>query len=162
MAGECTKRIHALVLLLLVCFTIHAHCKWQWMTRHVIFYSRICFNIRSLIFPCFCFHDSSINHEYKSSICVKISIGRCIEADKEVQLAYIKKSQPIPRCCLDKHNDYCCSLNLACYDTIDQCTANCSISVSSATASSSSSSSVLPWNQIIFICCKERRMNKRQ
>ena len=27
MAGECTKRIHALVLLLLVCFTIHAQCK---------------------------------------------------------------------------------------------------------------------------------------
>ncbi|KAF7026278.1 hypothetical protein CFC21_038392 [Triticum aestivum] len=95
MAGECTKRIHALLLLLLVCFTIHAQC-------------------------------------------------RCIEADKEVQLEYIKKSQPIPRCCLDKHNDYCCSLNLVCYDTIDQCTANCSISRSSATVSSSSSSSVLP------------------
>ncbi|KAI5001746.1 hypothetical protein ZWY2020_026396 [Hordeum vulgare] len=94
MAGECTKRIDVLVLLLLVCFTIHAQC-------------------------------------------------RCIEADKEVQLAYIK-SQPIPRCCLDKHNDYCCSLNLACYDTLDLCTANCSISLSSATVFPSSSSSVLP------------------
>ena len=115
----------------------------------------VCFNIRSLIFPCFC-------HEYKSSICVKNSVGRCIEADKEVQLEYIKKSQPIPRCCLDKHNDYCCSLNLVCYDTIDQCTANCSISLSSATVSSSSSSSVLPWNQIIITSWKERRMNKRK
>ncbi|XBI68854.1 hypothetical protein VPH35_048001 [Triticum aestivum] len=98
MAGDCTKRIHALLLLLLVCFTIHAQC-------------------------------------------------RCIEADKEDQLAYIKKSQPIPRCCLDKHNDYCCSLNLACYDTIDQCTANCSISPAkkkkNCSISVSSSSSVL-------------------
>uniref|UniRef100_A0ACD5XDS1 Uncharacterized protein n=1 Tax=Avena sativa TaxID=4498 RepID=A0ACD5XDS1_AVESA len=54
--------------------------------------------------------------------------GQCrgIGVNKEAEVAYVKRDT-IPSCNLDKHNYYCCTTNLACYETVKECKANCSV-----------------------------------
>jgi hypothetical protein len=134
--GECTKRVQALLLLLLlVCLAVHGQCKYGYGTSYFLVDCII-----AITFSSFCFYYNSwILMVYS---CVNDSTGRDIGVDKAPDHWCIK-SHTIPICNPDKYRCYCCVGNWQCYKTMDECNAKCSVLPPSDSESSSSSSVLL-------------------